>query len=798
MEKLIFNQGWYFARLQNAENGGTMQPVTLPHDAMLAEPRTPESAGGTNTGWFAGADYLYEKTFIAPTGWAGQQVLVAFEGVYHRAEVWLNGEQLSFFPNGYLPFRVDLTRHLRYGQPNTLRVIARNADQPNSRWYSGAGIYRSVWLLLLPQAHLDPDGVKIRTRDYTVPSIEVELCSASSGEACVEILDGETVLSRQTISLSGQASLPLDLPGAQLWSPEHPKRYLCRVRFGEDVREEWFGIREVRCDAKQGFRLNGQHIILRGACVHHDNGLLGAVSHPFAEERKVRLLMQAGYNAIRAAHNPCSPALLDACDRLGMLVVDEYADMWYIHKTRYDYATYLPERWRQDLEILVNRDFNHPSVVMYSIGNEVSETAQKRGIELTGKMVDYLHMVDDRPVTCGVNIFFNFLSSMGLGVYSDKNAEKEARQAEKRKGTTGKKKAVGSEFFNNLAGLAGSGFMKFGATLHGSDVKTRDAYARMDVAGYNYGIKRYRKDFRRYPDRVILGSETFCSDAYQFWELAKQHPALIGDFVWSGMDYIGECGIGAWEYKDYAPEFDHGVGWLTAGAGRLDITGRPNGEAAYTQVAFELSPIRIGVVPADHAGDPHSPSAWRMTNTWESWSWNGCEGKKTEVEVYARGARIALFLNGEKLGEKVPKGDCRVVFPVTYRPGVLMAVAYDADGTELCRTSLQSAQGDTQLTLCPEQPVVTPEELCYVRLQYTDSEGTLKPLTRGKIHVSVKGGTLLGLGNGCPYNETGYLTAGTDTYYGEALAIVRPDGPGTVQVTAESRLGTAQAQIVCK
>lgn len=798
MQKRTFNQDWRYARLDETADSSKMQAVTLPHDAMLAEPRTADSAGGTNTGWFAGYDYVYEKTFTAPAEWENQDVFVEFEGVYHRAEVWLNGEKLLFFPNGYLPFRVELGPHLHYGQQNTLRVIARNADQPNSRWYSGAGIYRSVWLLLLPKEHLDLDGVKVRTVDYKAPAIEVKLSAGCVGTARVEILDGKTVLADQTASLPGQESLTLSLPGAQLWNTEHPKQYLCRVTFGQDVREVWFGIRKVECDAKHGFCLNGERVILRGACIHHDNGLLGAVSHPFAEERKVRLLKENGYNAIRSAHNACSLALMEACDRLGMLLLDEYADMWYIHKTRYDYADYMPKRWQEDLKILVDRDYNHPSVVMYSIGNEVAETAQKRGIELTGQMTEYLHTLDERPVTCGVNIFFNFLSSLGLGVYSDKNAEKEVQRAEKRKNDKKKKKAVGSEFFNNLAGFAGSGFMKFGATLHGSDVKTRDAYARMDVAGYNYGINRYKKDFRLYPDRVIVGSETFCADAYRFWELAKQNPALIGDFVWSGMDYLGECGIGAWDYKDYAPEFDHGVGWLTAGAGRLDLTGKPTGEAAYTQVAFELSPIRIGVVPADHAGEPHSPSAWRMTNTYESWAWNGCEGKKTQVEVYARGAKVALFLNGEKLGEKVPKKDCRVVFQVEYRPGVLSAVSYDDEGKELCRTSLQSAQGDTQLTLLPERNEVGPEDLCYVRLQYTDQDGMVKPLVRGEIHVSVTGGTLCGLGNACPYNETGYLTRTTDTYYGEALAIIKPDGPGTVQISAESRYGTAQAQITCR
>ena len=223
--------------------------------------------------------------------------------------------------------------------------------------------------------------------------------------------------------------------------------------------------------------------------------------------------------------------------------------MWYIHKTRYDYASHMPDNWKNDLRDLVGKDFNHPSVVMYSIGNEVSETAQKRGIELTGQMTEYLHQLDDRPVTCGINIFFNFLSSMGLGVYSDKKAEQEAAKAERRKSSPAKKKAVGSEFFNNLAGLLGADFMKFGATLHGSDVRTRDAFARLDVAGYNYGEKRYLRDLKKYPQRVILGSETFCADAARFWDLAKEYPALIGDFVWTAWTIWARWAWGPWSTR---------------------------------------------------------------------------------------------------------------------------------------------------------------------------------------------------------------------------------------------------------
>lgn len=461
--------------------------------------------------------------------------------------------------------------------------------------------------------------------------------------------------------------------------------------------------------------------------------------------------------------------------------MDEFVDVWYIHKTEYDYVNYFKEWWKQDLKDMVEKDFNHPSVILYSIGNEVSETAQKKGIHLTKMMTEYLHRLDDsRPVSCGINIFFNFLSSIGFGVYSDKKAKKEAEQAKKTKGKK-KKKAVGSQFFNDLAGLMGSGFMKTGATFYGCDVKTRGTFANMDIAGYNYGIKRYQHDLKKYPERLILGSETFCDDAYTFWEMAKKNPRIVGDFVWAGMDYLGEVGVGSWEYRDYAPEFNHGPGWITAGSGRIDLTGKPLAEAGYTKTAFELTnrPV-IAVRPVNHTGEKHSPSAWKMTNAIESWSWEGCEGKVAEVEVYARAARVDLFLNGKKVGSNTLKNSCDTRFKVEYQPGMLETVVYNQKGKEISRNTLYTAGKETELRAIAEEQSVQKDHLAFIRLQYTDKTGTVKPLKRGILKVSVKGGKLLGLGNACPYNEIGYCTNETDTYWGEALAVVQADGSGDV------------------
>ncbi len=773
--------GWTCRHLGDTAPG---KPVTLPHDAMLAEPRTALSAGGTNTGWYEGYDYEYQRTLTVPENELADTHILEFEGVYHNAEVWLNGQKAAFRPYGYTNFYVDCAPYLHVGE-NELRVIARNADQPNSRWYSGAGIYRPVQLWTAKGAHITLNGVKIRTLSLQPAIVEVRVKTTAPGTVRLTVDD----LPAMQQESDGEAVFTLTLDNARLWTPETPNLYTCRVSFADDEVTETFGVRKVEWGT-DGFLLNGKRYIIQGACIHHDNGLLGAVCDPDAVARKVRLLKENGYNAIRSAHNPCSKALLTECDRQGMLVMDEYIDHWYIHKTEHDYVDYFNDWWRQDLTDMVEKDYNHPCVVLYSTGNEVSETAQKRGIALTKEMTDFLHELDDsRPVTCGVNIFFNFLSSIGFGVYSDEKAKKEAERAEKAKQRgekTSKKKAVGSQFFNNLAGLLGDEFMKRGATLHGCDVKTRDAFANMDIAGYNYGIYRYKHDLKKYPQRLILGSETFCNDAYKFRELAKQEPRLVGDFVWAGMDYLGEVMVGSWEYADYAETFDGGLGWVSAGAGRIDLTGKPLGEALYTRVALEAdNGPYIAVCPVNHTGDRHSPSAWKMTNAMPSWSWTGCEGKKANVEVYARAARVELVLNGRTVGSKTLKNDCLARFSIPYESGTLEAVSYDAADHEIGRYKLQSAGGATSLTLDAEEPAAQTGHLCYVRLRYTDENGITKPLMRGNIQVQVRGGTLVGLGSACPFNKHSYLDSETDTYYGEALAIVRM-GDGDAMTIAAS------------
>ena len=785
MKKLCLNADWIVRPLSRE---GEPRHVNLPHDAMIDEPRTPDSMGEGNIGWYVGGDYEYTKTLDVPEAWRGMKAVIEFEGVYRNAEVFINGKKAAFRPYGYTNFYVDAGKYLKYGESNALRVIARNADQPNSRWYSGAGIYRPVHLWLGGEEYIRLNGVKIRTLNYETGEIEVLVRASKPGRVLVEILDGGSVVARRAHTGTKRSVLfRLTVPSPRLWDIDHPNLYTCRVTFGDDVVEESFGIRTLRWNPAEGMTINGRRVILRGACIHHDNGFLGACAFPEAEERKVRIHKENGYNALRSAHNPCSKAMLDACDRLGMLMMDEYVDCWYMHKTQNDYAGTMPNWWREDLREMVDKDYNHPCVIMYSTGNEVAETAQPRGIQLTGDMTRYLHDLDDsRPVTCGINIFFNFLSAIGLGMYSDEKAKKQSEAAAKKK----KKKAVGSEFYNRMACLMGDKFMKFMATLPPCDWKTRDAFAAMDIAGYNYGIWRYKKDLRKYPERLILGSETFCKDAWLFWDIAKDNPRILGDFVWSGMDYIGETGLGAAEYGDYRMAADETQ--MTCSNGRIDITGKPRAEAAYTRVALgqQLAPA-IGVRPVDRTDNPHL-TGWGFSRAVESWAWDGCEGKPATIEVYARANQVELKLNGESMGRRRASRTCRTLFRVPWQPGTLTAVAYDNNGVQVGECSLTSATGETELRLIPETETVFPGGLCYVRIRFTDENGIWRPLERHRVAATVENGELAGLGCGNAYVAGNYTAEVTDTYYGEALAILRAGESGLValNVTSEDGLMT--------
>ncbi len=803
MQRLNFNQGWEFQKAGSSE----WQAVHLPHDAMLAEKRDPGCANGANTGYFPGGKYLYRKRFDAPADWAGRCVLLEFEGVYRNSAVMVNGKLAGGRRYGYTNFSVDAAQTLSYGGSSEILVTVDNSEEPNSRWYSGSGIYRGVNRLVGDKTHIDVDGVKIVTRSIDPAVIEIEtMVTDGAGlhpEVRAEISFGGKIVAVGSGApgggapggvAPGGARQRIEIQEPRLWSDETPDLYEAKVMLlaGDQVVDEVterFGLRVIEFDATHGLRINGRVTKLRGACIHSDNGILGACSFPAAEQRRIRILKEAGFNAIRSAHNPLSKAALDACDRYGMYVMDETFDMWYLPKTKYDYARDFAECHNQDIAAMVQKDFNHPSVILYSIGNEVSETTQARGVQLAQEMVAFLHALDHtRPVTAGINLMLNGLASIGRGIYKEEGRAEKAKKPRK-KPSSKKESLTGSAFINAFMNSIGF-FMNYVGRMGFVDKATRDVFAALDIAGYNYGRGRYPLEGKAYPRRVVVGAETFLPEQYQNWQAVKQYPYLTGDFQWTGWDYLGEGGLGGVGYQSRGgPRPDYP--YLTSDCGAIDITGQMRPEVFYSQAVWGLSHTpTIGVEPLTHSGEKRIFPMWRKTDAVASWAWAGCEGKPAEVRVYSNGDSVELRLNGASLGKKKVKG-CAAIFKTTYQKGELLAIAYDRAGKETGRCSLVSAGEPLHIALRPEKTELRAdgEDLAYINIELADSRGTRECGSDRRITVTVEGaGMLQGLGSANPYTEEAFDTPYHDTFYCSAQAIIRSgyaEGPVKVTVSAE-------------
>ena len=510
----------------------------------------------------------------------------------------------------------------------------------------------------------------------------------------------------------------------------------------------------------------GERILLRGGCIHHDHGVVGACDFRTAEERRIALLKKCGFNAIRMAHNPATQITLEVCDRLGMYVMNETFDGWYVPKTYHDYARWFEQDWKEDITAMVKSAWNHPSVIMYSTGNEVSETATEKGVKVCKMLTDYIHTLDDtRPVTAGVNVLLNVYTNMGIGVYKDKGDYKPEPLPQK-KGY--KEKKTGSAFFNAMAEKLGR-LMFFMAAGKKGDRASKGAADGLDIIGLNYAASRYEEDAKNYPDRMMVGSETMAADLPYNWERVKKYPQVIGDFVWSAWDYLGEACIGDWTYYSYK-----GLP-LLAGQGMIDITGKPLAAMYFMQVVwgFRKEPF-IGVRPLNHVGEKPSTGAWQFTNAIDSWTWHGYEGVKAVVEVYAAADSVRLELNGKEIStQKVKK--YKTLFKVPYEAGKLEAIALDEQGIEISRHHLQTGNKEKKLTVKPEKMVLKSDgqDLCYIPIEFTDESGNLHPYVEQPVMVEAEGaGVLQGLGSALCKTDERYDSNTFHSYRGRLLAVL--------------------------
>jgi beta-galactosidase len=643
-------------------------------------------------------------------------------------------------------------------------------------------------MIVAGPVHIALDGVKITTPDITeeravvqvATTIENEGLHPQSTKVVTEVFDadGNLVASDRSpfTAFAGEKATVrqrLYVKQPKLWNVDTPYLYTAHIRLmdGDGVIDEeahTFGIRSLSLDPESGLKINGEIVKLRGACIHHDNGVLGAAAISRAEERRIEILKAAGFNAIRSAHNPVSKAMLDACDRLGMLVMDECFDVWTITKSDYDYALNFPALWEQDVEAMVNKDFNHPSVILYSIGNEIPETGSAHGAAWGRKLAEKIRSLDStRYVTNSINGILSVIDQLMKVMKSHVSGDLNSAMANAGESM---KRAQQSQLVTKLVA---------------------ESFAAVDIAGYNYADNRYVMDKELFPNRIIVGSETYPRDIANNWKLVMENGHVIGDFTWTGWDYLGEAGIGKPYSEAGGIGFSGGYPWLIAYCGDIDITGHRRPASYYREIVFGLrKQPYIAVQRPQHYGRPTANNPWSWSDAISSWSWEGYEGKPIVVEVYSDADEVELLLNGESIG-RAGAGENNgymAVFETVYAPGELVAVAYSY-GIELGRMTLHSAGSGLHLKIEADRTRIKADDsdLVYVSISLVDDQGILKPLADREVKVSVEGaGVLQGFGSANPKTEESFADHVHMTFDGRALAVIRPTGEGLIGIQVEA------------
>lgn len=807
MKKELFNDGWKFFKDENSfalvwsvpENA---LEVTLPHDAMIEEAADPDSKNGTNTGFRNGGTYTYVKNYYADESMRSRKILLYFEGIYMNATVFLNGQMIAKRPYGYSGFYAELSDYLTYGADNEIRVITKSGAQPNSRWYSGAGIYRDVWLLTSGKTYIRPQGVSVITENADMDIAVLKLTAEIVNESAVaEDLILETEVSgkknRSFLFLRAGEKRKIEqriaVQNPRLWSEDSPELYKAEVKLTAsdgkilDTGEAVFGIRTLSVDAKRGLLVNGSKVLLRGACIHHDSGLLGAATYYDSVRRQISRLKKAGFNAIRMSHMPMAEAELRACDELGMYVMDELTDMWNRSKSDYDYGLFFDEWWRDDAEAMVRKDKNHPSVILYSIGNEIPEIGTDQGSSLAAEISSYLHELDSiRYTTAGINGVFaagDRMDEIMAEVMRDTSPDK-------------KEEGKGAGNVNDFMTVLDSKMDKIVCTRPVTE-RLEKACTALDVAGYNYMTSRYASDKVKYPDRVIVGSETYPPEIANNWKVINENPNVIGDFTWTGWDYLGEAGLGVPGYKPGEGGFGAHFPAQLAYCGDHDITGNRRPASFYREIAFGLrDKPYIAVQDPKHYDETVIKTPWVISDAAHSWTFEtSSEGKMTRVEIYARGAEAELLINGKSVGRKqITQPDFgvvgnRAVFEVKYEPGTIESVIYDEKGQETGRDKLATTSEPASISAYMEEDT---GELCFIDFSLCDSEG--RPIDARCFDIAITiedmdNFCMMGFGSGDPKPSHNYSEKITDTWYGKALLIGKKQDKEQ-PVTLELRTGT--------
>ena len=765
---ILFDADWKFHRgdQSGAENmaydDASWRTLDLPHDWSIEDiagtesPLDSTAVGGIDMGYFQGGTGWYRKTFDLPSNLVGKKLFLQFDGIYMDAVVWINGEHLGDHPYGYTSFWYDISDKLKFGDENVIAVRVSNEGE-NSRWYSGSGIYRHVWLTVTEPVHVSQWGTFISTplieEDRATVLVVNEIVNQSGKSESVKVrtkilnTSGEVTATREDRIEIGSGekvvvNQELDISSPDLWSTESPVLYTAVTRIEEgqstlvDHVENQFGIRSVEFTT-EGFFLNGENLLLKGGCMHHDNGPLGAAAYDRAEERRVELMKSSGFNSIRCAHNPPSPAFLDACDRHGILVIDESFDMWRRGKNPQDYHRFFDEWWKKDIESMVLRDRNHPSIIMWSTGNEIPERGEPEGVETSEMLADYIHRLDPtREVTSAVN---------GLGPDKD------------------------------------------------------PYFATLGIAGYNYSFggdhgreSIFKIDHHRVPERIMYCSESYPLVAFGAWMNVLDHPYVIGDYVWTGFDYLGEASIG-WRGYPHEGSF---YPWNHAYCGDIDICGMKRPQSFYRDVLWQsgqlLSIFVNPPVPSFEVNpDRIYWSKWHWQDVVDRWNWKGYEGQPLEVEVYCAHERVELFLNEASLGTRETNRGTEWIarWKVPYQKGVLRAVAYK--GTEAVDFyELITASEPESLMMSADrfEIIANGQDLSYIHVELVDGEGHRNTTAENMVHFDIEGpGTIVAVASSNPMSSESYQRPHRKAYRGRCLVVVKStDEPGDIILKASS------------